>query len=78
MSLYTDPEKWDVSHVRHWLLWAVRQFNLTGIKLADWKITGDQLCNLSLEEFKERVPYDPNDIFWTHLELLRRCQFVGR
>ncbi|XP_054262841.1 DNA-binding protein Ets97D isoform X1 [Macrosteles quadrilineatus] len=77
LNIPQDPTDWDVSHVRHWLLWAVRQFNLTGIKLTDWKISGQQLCSLTLEDFKARVPYDPSDIFWTHLELLRRCKFVA-
>ncbi|XP_046658690.1 DNA-binding protein Ets97D isoform X2 [Homalodisca vitripennis] len=77
LKIPEDPMKWDVPHVRHWLLWAVRQFNLTGINLADWKISGAMLCNLTLDDFKARVPYDPADIFWTHLELLRRCKFVA-
>ncbi|KAG8231952.1 hypothetical protein J437_LFUL008872 [Ladona fulva] len=71
-----DPVEWTVPHVRHWLQWAVRQFNLVGIRLADWGITGERLCSLSVEEFQQIVPNDPGDIFWTHLELLRRCKFV--
>ena len=29
-------------------------------------------------EFREKIPVDPNDLFWTHLELLRKCKFVGQ
>lgn len=75
--MIVDPNEWDVAHVRHWLLWAVRQFNLTGIKLSDWKINGAQLCNLTLPQYRKKVPHDPGDFFWTHLELLRKCKFVG-
>lgn len=77
LNIPDDPNDWDIPHVRHWLLWAVRQFNLIGLKLADWKITGAELCNLSLEDFRRKVPHDPGDLFWTHLELLRKCKFVA-
>ncbi|XP_046384249.1 DNA-binding protein Ets97D-like [Ischnura elegans] len=72
-----DPAEWTVAHVRHWLQWAVRQFNLVGIRLSDWGMTGEKLCSLTVEEFQQIVPNDPGDVFWTHLELLRRCKFVA-
>ncbi|XP_071453301.1 DNA-binding protein Ets97D-like [Hetaerina americana] len=72
-----DPAEWTVAHVRHWLQWAVRQFNLVGIRLSDWGMNGEKLCSLTVEEFQQIVPNDPGDIFWTHLELLRRCKFVA-
>lgn len=33
---------------------------------------------MSHSEFIEKIPNDPNDLFWTHLELLRKCKFVGQ
>lgn len=30
-----------------------------------------------MEEFQAKVPLDPGEVFWTHLELLRKCKFVG-
>lgn len=72
-----DPKLWSEAHVKHWVQWAVRQFNLVSLRLADWNITGEQLCNLTLEEFQAKVPLDPGDVFWTHLELLKKCKFVG-
>lgn len=72
-----DPNDWSVAHVRLWLQWAVRQFNLVGLRLSDWNITGKELCQLSLSDFHSKVPVDPEDLFWTHLELLRKCKFVG-
>lgn len=67
-----------VLHVRHWLQWAVRQFNLSNIKLSDWNITGKALYELTMEDFQKIVPNDPGDLFWTHLELLRKIKLVGK
>ncbi|XP_014612023.1 PREDICTED: DNA-binding protein Ets97D-like [Polistes canadensis] len=77
LKIPTDPIDWSQTHVKHWLQWAVRQFNLVSLRLADWNITGEQLCNLTLQDFQSKVPLDPGDIFWTHLELLRKCKFVA-
>lgn len=77
LKIPADPKEWTQTHVKHWLQWAVRQFNLASVRLADWNITGQQLCNLTLEEFQAKVPLDPGEVFWTHLELLRKCKFVG-
>lgn len=77
LKIPADPKDWSQAHVKHWLQWAVRQFNLVSLRLADWNITGAQLCNLTLEEFQTKVPLDPGDVFWTHLELLRKCKFVA-
>lgn len=77
LKIPADPKEWTQTHVKHWLQWAVRQFNLASVRLADWNITGQQLCNLTLEEFQTKVPLDPGEVFWTHLELLRKCKFVG-
>ncbi|KAJ8683689.1 hypothetical protein QAD02_019481 [Eretmocerus hayati] len=77
LKIPADPKDWTQTHVKHWLQWAVRQFNLVQLKLADWNITGAELCDLTLEEFQAKVPLDPGDVFWTHLELLRKCKFVA-
>ncbi|XP_011307523.1 DNA-binding protein Ets97D isoform X1 [Fopius arisanus] len=77
LKIPTDPKNWTQTHVKHWLQWAVRQFNLVSLRLADWNITGAQLCDLTLEEFQAKVPLDPGEVFWTHLELLRQCKIVA-
>ncbi|XP_043259173.1 DNA-binding protein Ets97D [Colletes latitarsis] len=77
LKIPADPKEWTQTHVKHWLQWAVRQFNLASVRLVDWNITGQQLCNLTLEEFQAKVPLDPGEVFWTHLELLRKCKFVA-
>ncbi|XP_063988181.1 DNA-binding protein Ets97D isoform X1 [Diachasmimorpha longicaudata] len=77
LKIPADPRSWTQTHVKHWLQWAVRQFNLVSLRLADWNITGAQLCDLTLEEFQAKVPLDPGEVFWTHLELLRQCKIVA-
>ncbi|CAH0712996.1 unnamed protein product, partial [Brenthis ino] len=72
-----DPALWSVQHVKLWIQWAVRQFNLAGVKLSDWSISGTELCNITNVDFKEKVPSDPGDLFWTHFELLRKCKFIA-
>ncbi|XP_052749101.1 DNA-binding protein Ets97D-like [Galleria mellonella] len=72
-----DPAQWSVQHVKLWVVWAVRQFNLAGVRLADWQLSGPELCALTNAQFKEKVPSDPGDLFWTHFELLRKCKFIA-
>ncbi|XP_077299949.1 DNA-binding protein Ets97D isoform X2 [Arctopsyche grandis] len=77
LNIPEDPRFWSVPQVKYWIQWAVRQFNLTGIKLSDWSISGNELCALTIEEFRAKCPSDPIDLFWTHLELLRKCKFIA-
>ncbi|XP_030764284.1 DNA-binding protein Ets97D isoform X2 [Sitophilus oryzae] len=77
LKIPLNPEEWSVLHVRHWLQWAVRQFNLSNIKLSDWNISGKDLYKLTMEDFQKIVPNDPGDVFWTHLELLRQMKVVA-
>lgn len=65
-------------HVKHWVQWAVRHFNLPNLKLSDWAMTGKELMELSLSDFQRMVPSDPGDVFWTHLELLRKMKVIGK
>ncbi|XP_055531408.1 DNA-binding protein Ets97D [Wyeomyia smithii] len=77
LNIPDDPVEWTVAQVKHWIQWAVRTFQLSNIKLPDWAISGKELCEMGLAEFKQRVPNDPGDLFWTHMELLRKCKFVA-
>lgn len=77
LKIPEDPNMWSREHVRHWLQWAIRQFQLNQIKLHEWNLTGKELCALSLEDFQLKVPKDPANKFWTHLELLRKCNFIA-
>lgn len=71
-----DPENWTMAHVQIWLKWAMDQFDLR-LQESDWRINGQQLFKLSLPIFQKMVRCDPGNKFWTHLELLRNCQFVA-
>ncbi|KAK9892472.1 hypothetical protein WA026_020463 [Henosepilachna vigintioctopunctata] len=77
LKMPSDPMEWDVIHVRHWLQWAVRYFKLPNVKLSDWSMNGEQLYKLTLNDFQKIVPNDPGDVFWTHLELLRKMKVVA-
>ncbi|XP_045465584.1 DNA-binding protein Ets97D isoform X2 [Harmonia axyridis] len=77
LKMPLDPIDWGVIHVRHWLQWAVRHFNLPNIKLSDWCMNGEELYKLTIQDFQKIVPSDPSDIFWTHLELLRKMKVVA-
>ena len=75
----TDPALWNATHVRHWIQWAIKEFKLVGVDQSRFdSMTGQMLCGLKHEEFVQLIPNDTSDIFWTHLELLRKCKFVGR
>jgi GA-binding protein transcription factor alpha len=69
--------QWNEAHVLHWIRWAVKEFNLTDVDTDNFIMTGRQLCSLRHEDFVHYIPNDKGDIFWTHLELLRKCKFVG-
>lgn len=63
--------------MKHWITWATQEFNLVGVNVEDFNMNGQELCALEHEEYTKLIPNDKGDIFWTHLELLRKCKFVG-
>ncbi|XP_031640691.1 DNA-binding protein Ets97D-like [Contarinia nasturtii] len=71
-----DPKNWTEDHVQIWLKWAINQFGLR-LQENEWHLTGKELCELSLQDFQKKIPRDPGNKFWTHLELLRKCQFIA-
>lgn len=64
-------------HVKFWLTWAIKEFGLSDVDEEGFIMNGRQLCDLKHADFVKLIPNDPQDVFWTHLELLRRCKFVG-
>lgn len=40
-------------------------------------MTGKELFKVTMKDFQKLVPNDPEDIFWTHLELLRKMKLIG-
>ena len=48
-----DPGMWNEAHVKHWIQWAVKEFNLTGVDSGQFNLTGKELCNLQHEVSRE-------------------------
>ena len=56
----------------------MKEFSSSSISPEDWdSMDGAAVCSLTQEEFRRKVPIDPNDLMWTHVELLRMCKFVA-
>ncbi|XP_036324535.1 DNA-binding protein Ets97D isoform X1 [Rhagoletis pomonella] len=77
LKIPEDPNEWTIAQVKHWFQWAIRQFELSGVSMSDWHMTGKELCSLTHEEFRQKLPRDPGNVFWTHLQLLKECKFVS-
>lgn len=77
MIAFLDPSQWTEVHIIHWLTWAIKEFKIKQLSDAFWTLTGKQLCQMTQEEFRKCVPYDPQNLFWTHIELLRKCHVFG-
>ena len=72
-----DPMQWSELHVGHWIDWAIKEFQLESVDPENFRINGKMLCEMTHPEFVKLIPFDRGDIFWTHLELLRKCKFVA-
>ncbi|XP_003748208.1 DNA-binding protein Ets97D [Galendromus occidentalis] len=75
----SNPQLWQYTHTQRWFKWAAKHFKLPAMSVNHdlWLISGKQLGQLTHEQFLEKVPYDPSDLMWTHLELLRKCKIVA-
>ncbi|KAG9486171.1 hypothetical protein GDO78_008973 [Eleutherodactylus coqui] len=65
-----DPLQWSTDQVLHWVLWVMKEFGMTDINVNALSIPGRELCQISQEDFFQRVPR--GEILWSHLELLRK------
>lgn len=74
-----DPHEWSESHVQFWISWVIAKFNLTNVKLEDWKMTGTELCQLSHKQVREKIGGNNEhfDIFYTHFEMLRKHRYLA-
>lgn len=77
LKIPLDPQLWNTTHVKHWLQWAIKEFSLKGVDVNNFNLTGKELCGLRHDDFVKYIPNDKGDVFWTHLELLRKCKFVA-
>lgn len=73
---YSDLKKWDKEDVQKWILWAIREYY--GLCLDLLEISGRELCDLNIIQFKERVP-DLAVFFFNELQIWKKgngCFFV--
>ncbi|XP_077866202.1 GA-binding protein alpha chain-like [Saccoglossus kowalevskii] len=73
LSIPIDPVEWTPNQTIHWLNWASKEFSTELTSDTDsLKVSGKELCAMQREEFVKKLPRPGGDIFWTHLELLRK------
>ncbi|XP_023163690.2 DNA-binding protein Ets97D [Drosophila hydei] len=77
LKIPESVSEWTPAHVAHWLEWAVKEFELRDLNMDEWLITGQALCAMTHEQFSRKLPRDPGNVFWTHLQLLKECNFVS-
>lgn len=73
-SIPFDPIDWSAYHTVHWLRWASAEFSLPidNSVTETLKISGKELCVLTKDDFVSRLPKPAGDLFWTHLDLLKK------
>lgn len=77
LKIPEDPSEWTAKQVNIWLNWAIKKFKLANIRTSDWNITGRELCDMSYKTFKRNVDPANLDLFYTHLEFLRKHKYVA-
>lgn len=75
MYILIDPEHWSPNHVRAWLDWVLKEFNMEGQVTIDTyaQYSGQSLVKMGKKSFCDLSP--PNyacDIIWEHLMMLRQ------
>ncbi|OQR79303.1 DNA-binding protein Ets97D-like, partial [Tropilaelaps mercedesae] len=75
----SNPRMWRPAHTEAWFRWAARHFRLPEMSVNPhlWRISGRQLNEMTHDQFLEKVPYDPSDLMWTHIELMKKCKIVA-
>ncbi|KAF8768194.1 Friend leukemia integration 1 transcription like protein [Argiope bruennichi] len=67
-----DPVLWNPEHVKQWLEWAVKEYNLHEVDAARFNVIGRELCQLTREDFSRLTnPYN-GEVLYAHLNFLRQ------
>ncbi|XP_035208845.1 retroviral integration site protein Fli-1 homolog, partial [Stegodyphus dumicola] len=67
-----DPVLWNPDHVKQWLEWAVKEYNLHEVDAARFNVIGRELCQLTREDFSRLTnPYN-GEVLYAHLNFLRQ------
>lgn len=77
-SISRDPRQWSEMDVTNWLCWAIKEFTLDGVTLANFRMTGKEMCAMPREAFLSLAPPFVGDILWEHLDLLQKDAEMGR
>ncbi|GIY23795.1 DNA-binding protein Ets97D [Caerostris extrusa] len=64
-------------HVLVWLEWAALHFKVPKIDIDEWTISGKELMSMSQQNLRRMLPCNPGDLFWSHVELLRKFKFIA-
>lgn len=75
----TDPGVWTHEHVRQWLDWAVKEYDLIDVETGLFQhVDGKELCKLGKEGFlRLTTPYNA-DVLLSHLNYLRQSKAIDR
>eukprot|EP00058_Branchiostoma_floridae_P027620 XP_002613111.1 hypothetical protein BRAFLDRAFT_120228 [Branchiostoma floridae] len=68
----TDPMMWSPEHVRQWLHWAIKEYNLQGVEPARFDMDGKELCRLQRDDFVRLTNVHNGDVLFAHLLFLRQ------
>ena len=70
-----NPRVWNNTHVRIWLQWTVEEFQF-GVSydelINEFPLNGNEMCDLTREQFEKRTPGYVGDILHEHLAILQQ------
>ncbi|XP_078592535.1 transcriptional regulator Erg-like isoform X3 [Branchiostoma floridae x Branchiostoma japonicum] len=67
-----DPMMWSPEHVRQWLHWAIKEYNLQGVEPNRFDMDGKELCRLQRDDFVRLTNVHNGDVLFAHLLFLRQ------
>lgn len=73
-----ELEDWTSEHVALWLKWASRHFRLNdSIFSSQIGISGREVSQWRHDDVKIISPNDGDNLFWTHLQILKKCKLAA-
>ena len=74
----TDLEDWSPENVLMWIKWASQHFQLVdSIFNSITGVSGKEVAQWKHEDVKFISPNDTDNLFWTHLQILKKCKLAG-
>ncbi|XP_055339635.1 protein C-ets-2-like [Paramacrobiotus metropolitanus] len=75
LNIPKDPYYWREEHVEQWLNWVRREYHVPdgdGVSFHPYRITGQELSSMTRDEFSQFIIHGAGEIFYEHLDFLRR------